>query len=40
VALPAYLGPAAIRDYSAIVVMPVMLSLYVFHRLGVPGWQR
>jgi hypothetical protein len=36
-ALPAYLGPAALREYSSVLVMPVILSLYVFHRLGVPG---
>jgi hypothetical protein len=36
-AAPAYLGPVALREYSAVLVMPVVLSLYVFHRLGVPG---
>lgn len=37
IASPAYLGPAALGEYSAALVSPVMLSLYVFHRLGVPG---
>jgi len=36
-ALPAYVGPLALREYGAVVVMPVILSLYLFHRLGVPG---
>jgi hypothetical protein len=37
IASPAYIGPAALGEYSAALVSPVMLSLYVFHRLGVPG---
>ena len=36
-AAPAYVGPVALREYGAVVVMPVILSLYLFHRLGVPG---
>jgi hypothetical protein len=36
-AAPAYVGPAALGDYSAVLVMPVVLSLYLFDRLGVPG---
>ena len=36
-AAPAYVGPAALGEYSAVVVMPVMLSLHLFNRLGVPG---
>jgi hypothetical protein len=37
IAAPAYLGPAALGEYSAVLVTPLVLSLYVFHRLGVPG---
>jgi hypothetical protein len=36
-AAPAYVGPAALGDYSAVLLMPVVLSLYLFNRLGVPG---
>ncbi len=36
-AAPAYLGPVALAEYSAVMVMPVILSLYVFDRLGMPG---
>jgi len=36
-AAQAYVGPMALREYGAVVVMPVILSLYLFHRLGVPG---
>jgi hypothetical protein len=31
----AYVGPIALGEYSAVVVMPVILSLYLFNRLGV-----
>lgn len=37
VAAPAYLGPTAFGEYSAVIVMPVVLSLYAFDRLGMPG---
>jgi len=36
-ALPTYVGPAALGEYSAVVVMPIILSLYLFNRLGVPA---
>ena len=36
-AVPAYVGPSALGEYSAVIVAPVILSLYVFHRLGMPG---
>ena len=36
-AAPAYVGPSGLGEYSAIVVMPVILSLYLFDRVGVPG---
>lgn len=36
-AAPAYMGPAALGEYSSLIVMPVILSLYVFDRLGMPG---
>ena len=36
-AAPAYVGPAALGEYSAVVVMPVIFSLHLFNRLGVPG---
>jgi hypothetical protein len=34
-AAAAYVGPIALGEYSAVVVMPVILSLYLFNRLGV-----
>lgn len=37
IASPAYLGPAALSEYSAVIVMPVILSLYLVDRLGMPG---
>ena len=36
-AAPAYVGPSALAEYSALIVMPIVLSLYVFDRLGMPG---
>ena len=36
-AAPAYVGPAALSEYSALIVMPLILSLYGFDHLGMPG---
>ena len=37
ITFPLYTGPAALAEYSAAFVTPLMLSLYLFNRLGVPG---
>jgi hypothetical protein len=36
-ALPAYTGPAVLEDFSGYLVLFTVLSIYVFHRLGIPG---
>jgi hypothetical protein len=36
-ALPAYLGPAVLEEISSYLVMPPLLSIYLFHTLGIPG---
>ena len=36
-ALPAYVGPAFLEPVGAFVVLPPVLSIYLFHKLGVPG---
>ena len=36
-ALPAYVGPAVLEELSSYLVMPPLLSIYLFHALGVPG---
>lgn len=37
ITFPLYAGPAALAEFSAAFVTPLMFSLYLFHRLGVPG---
>jgi hypothetical protein len=36
-ALPAYVGPAFLEPVAGYVVLPPLLSVYLFHKLGVPG---
>jgi hypothetical protein len=36
-ALPAYVGPAFLEEFSSYLVLFTILSLYIPHRLGVPG---
>ena len=36
-ALPAYFGPAVLEEMSSYLVMPPLLSIYLFHALGIPG---
>jgi hypothetical protein len=36
-ALPAYWGPSALEEMSSYLVMPPVLSIYLFHTLGIPG---
>jgi len=35
--LPAYVGPAFLEELSGYFVLVPLLSIYVFHKLGVPG---
>lgn len=37
IAFPTFTGPAVVAQFSAAFVTPLMYSLYLFHRLGVPG---
>jgi hypothetical protein len=36
-ALPAYVGPAFLEELSSLFVLAPLLSIYLFHKLGVPG---
>jgi hypothetical protein len=36
-AMPAYLGPALLEEMSSYLVMLPLLSIYLFHTLGIPG---
>lgn len=36
-AMPAYLGPALLEEMSGYLVVLPLLSIYVFHTLGIPG---
>ena len=36
-ALPAYVGPAFLEELSSYLVLFTILSIYIPHRLGVPG---
>lgn len=36
-ALPAYWGPAFLAEISSYIVIAPFLSIYIFHRLGIPG---
>jgi hypothetical protein len=36
-ALPAYWGPSYLEAISSSVVMVPFLSIYIFHKLGIPG---
>ena len=36
-ALPAYWGPAVLKEMSSYLVMLPFLSVYLFHTLGIPG---
>jgi hypothetical protein len=36
-ALPAYVGPAFLEEFSSYLVLFTVLSIYIPHRLGVPG---
>jgi hypothetical protein len=36
-ALPAYVGPAFLEELSSVFVLVPLLSIYLFHKLGVPG---
>jgi hypothetical protein len=36
-AIPAYFGPSYLESASSYLVMVPFLSIYIFHRLGVPG---
>lgn len=36
-ALPAYTGPAVLEELSGYFVLVPFLSIYIFHKLGVPG---
>jgi len=36
-ALPAYVGPAFLEPMASFVVLPPLLSVYLFHKLGIPG---
>ena len=36
-AAPAYLGPSYLEELGSHLVMPPLLSIYLFHHLGVPG---
>ena len=33
----AYLGPASLQEFTGYFVLVPFLSIYVFHRLGIPG---
>jgi len=35
--LPAYVGPSFLEPFSAYVALVPLMSVYVFHGLGVPG---
>jgi hypothetical protein len=35
--LPAYLGPASLQEPSSYFVLVPMLSIHLFHKIGVPG---
>jgi hypothetical protein len=35
--IPAYLGPSYLEEMSSYVVIVTFLSIYVFHKLGIPG---
>jgi len=37
VALPAYWGPAWLEEASSVLVLVPLLSIYIFHKLGIPG---
>ena len=34
---PAYLGPSYLEELGSYLVTPPLLSIHLFHRLGVPG---
>jgi hypothetical protein len=36
-AIPAYWGPAFLESLSGYVVIVPLISIYIFHKLGVPG---
>jgi hypothetical protein len=36
-AVPAYIGPAFLEEWSSYLVLFTILSIYIPHRLGVPG---
>jgi hypothetical protein len=36
-AAPAYVGPSYLEELGSYLVMPPLLSIYLFHHLGVPG---
>lgn len=36
-ALPAYVGPAFLEELSSLFVLVPLLSIYLFHKLGIPG---
>ena len=36
-AIPAYWGPAYLEEASSYVVIVPILSIYAFHKLGIPG---
>ena len=36
-ALPAYIGPAFLEDFSSYLVLFTILSIYIPHRAGIPG---
>lgn len=36
-ALPAYWGPSYLESMSSFLVMVPLLSIYIFHKLGIPG---
>ena len=36
-ALPAYVGPVFLEELSGYFVLVPLLSIYVFHKLGIPG---
>lgn len=36
-AAPAYVGPSYLEALGSYLVMPPLLSIYLFHHLGVPG---
>src|SRR5512140_1239923 len=36
-AIPAYLGPSYLESMSSYLVIAPILSIYIFHKLGIPG---